>query len=435
MIYLIVSIFGLFFVKGRYSISRYWFFLLLISSVCAFVVGRQHQTDVQTLIYVIYNVVLLYFLFYSYKDFSNLKGVESDGINFRKLHTLERIFGVLCFMAIIVNTYILYKVLNMLSSDIFTVQEFKNEGGAGEVYDSLVPHVLISFSNFVTPIGYLFIGLHFYYLITKDIKRSICFLFLSTVIILNGLMALSRSVTVQYILVYVCMLFFVFPLLSNHARSKIIRIGIVVGVIIGFVFFVISSSRFSEFYYKRSKNEAMIDETTNPLLFSTLDYFSLWQENAPLLMDKYEFGHIYWGMFNSCGLAVQIEGRLGSGLTQKKAAREREFQKIMGDESNSFHGPIARLVHDFGWSGTILFILIMGVLIRKIQPTNGTAHFKTFFFLPLLLPFASSFFAGNVYGNLAIDLAVIYQLFIYQQIKKSSTKKIKYTQTQMQIST
>lgn len=90
----------------------------------------------------------------------------------------------------------------------------------------------------------------------------------------------------------------------------------------------------------------------------------------------------------------------------------------MGYQSTQFHGPVARLLYDFGYIGTIIFILIFTSVIKRISPRKGVIKFGDLLLLPPLLTFPAVFFAGNTFSSLQMNLSIIFALIIRWFIKK-----------------
>lgn len=419
MIYLISSLFFLIFDRRRYSLSTYLFFLFFLSASCSFLVGRQHFWDVETLMYVFFIDILLCILLLGYRRYSSLKGFDFSSVNKQSLFHIERILTIVGFLVIFIDLFILYKIFAMLTSELFTVQEFKNEGGAEDVFASVVPHPLMTFGRLFSPLGYIYLSFHLYYLILQNKKRSIRYLVLSLVLVLNGIITLSRSATVEYLLVYSGLLFFIMPLLSDQIRRAIIKYSFLFGLLIFSLLFIVSSSRFSDFYSKKSNNVAILDESQNPILFSTVDYFSLWQEQSIEFLKKKKTDQIYWGMYNSFGLGEMILKQI---YGNEKINNEREkliFSKL-DDVYHSFHGPIPRLVYDFGYIGAVLFIIFYFSLLNRFSPRKGVISFKCVLSIPLLLPFGALFFVGNAFGSLSLDIAIVFAFVIYILVNKKN---------------
>ena len=84
-----------------------------------------------------------------------------------------------------------------------------------------------------------------------------------------------------------------------------------------------------------------------------------------IVMQDYKPEYKRYGMYNSCGLAVAIQMRMSKTITVANQRKDIE-ERIMGYQSTQFHGPVARLLYDFGYIGTIIFILIFTSVITFI---------------------------------------------------------------------
>lgn len=422
MIYILTSLYYFLFARRKSVIAIALFALLVFTSIAAYMVGRQPTGDILTHLCTLYCAVLLYILFNSFKGYSRISSISFGDISQSRLRTIERITTILGIFALLLYAYILSKTFTELLLGTITVQEHKNEGGATEFWSTLVPHSFITLGNFVAPIGYVFLSLHFYYLIKNESWKSVKYLLLSLVIILNGLIALSRSATVQYILEYSVIFLFVAPLINKKTRKKIIVGGSIVGGVILLALTVITQTRFESYYTKLSQNKAIIDETKQPALFSALDYFAQWEENAPIIMKNYKMGDLSWGMYNSSGLAVHIQKMIQGGDVVNEAREKKYRGELLKEQASYFHGLPARLIYDFGYFGTVLFILLYAGLIRITGPKNGVLTFKSLIVLPVILPVCVVFWAGNTLASLALDMAIIYNIGIYYWIRRKPKK-------------
>ena len=370
MIYILFAIVYFIFNKHRHSIMTVLMGLLLFTSVAAYLVGRQPDWEFSTVLYTLFNAILLYVLFRGFRKYCDVNVVETGNINLSRLALVETVTTVFGIIVILVYAYILMRIFPMLMMGTIAVQDYKNEGGAAEIWETMVPHILITFGNFVAPFGYFFLSLHFYYLVKRNFRKAIKYVLLSSCLVLNGLVALSRSVASQYVLLYVTILFFLMPLLSKKIKVGVSIVAIVIlgAIVLGLG--VISDSRFSDYYTKESKNEAILDETEQSTLFSLFDYFAQWEENAPIILENHKFEYNSWGMYGCGGLAVLIQKKLygGERINKERSARE---DRILGMQKARFHGIIARLVYDFGFFGTFLFILLYSSIIYRLGPKRG----------------------------------------------------------------
>ncbi|GEM_PF-4897790 len=421
MIYFIVCAYGLFGIKGKYSITKLLFALLLFTTFAAYLVGRTPQMEAMTQLYTIYSVLLLSILFFSYKKYKDYKGWDFSDISEKKLQKIEPILIIIGIFSVLLYAYMLSKVFSLLLMEEITVQEHKNEGGATELFDTLLPHRFITLGNLVSPLGYFFLFLHFYYLIKRNVKKSLLFFVLSLNLILNGLIALSRSSTVQFVLLYIFILFSLLPLLQKKTKKTIIRSSLIIMSLVFIALFVISSSRFSNYYTKESLNEAVIDEGSQPLLFSTLDYFGQWEENGPIVMDYFEFGEQSWGLYSCSGLANQLE-KMIRGAQKVNEERDAKYTKLLKNKVSAFIGLPAAIVFDFGFFGGVIFMLLISCIIRKYEPRNSTLNSKALLTLIASLPVALVFWGGNVLVYMSLDLGIIYIILLYMFLKHRPIK-------------
>jgi oligosaccharide repeat unit polymerase len=411
MIYIIFSFIGLMKKWGKNSLTVFLFSLLVISSISAYLVGRQPSLSLDVSLFVIYNASLLFIIFYSFNKYCELSNIDDSYVNKKKLLIIEKSLTVIGIITFFVNLYIFYNIFSLLVGEIINVQEFKNEGGASTIFSLYVPSYIITYSNLFSPLGYFFLTLHFYYLLKRNIKKSIRYFILSLLIVLSSFLALSRSAATVYILVYFAIFYLIYPIISSKIKKKILIFIIFFFVTIISIFFTLSNTRFSERYTKESLNESIIDNEKDPFLFSIFDYFSQWQENGPIVMKRYKFGSNYWGLYNSCGLAVYIEQKIVNDPNIIHT-REKDIYKIMGPIITMFHGNIARLVYDFGFIGTIIFILIYSRIIKGLEPKKNIINFKTLLYLPVILPFCIMFFTGNALSSIHLNIAIIYSIII-----------------------
>lgn len=407
---------------SKNSISTILFCILIFSTISAYLTGRLFDLDASYILKEFYISSLLFVLFLSWKNYSGLKGYDFSDININKLRKVEKPVIFINSVIFIIDAFIFAAIFALMTSGVIDVQEHKNDGGAAAVFASLVPGYLITLSYLFSPLGYLSLVLHFYYLINGKILRSVVNLLLSLDVVLIGLIQLSRSALVYYIITYIIIFLFLTPIIGKKYLSRISTFVVIVGIVVMFVFSSISESRFGEKYVIES--ESLIDEKEYPQLVSILDYFSQWEYYGPVMMDKYEFGKIYWGMYNSCGLGVLIAQKI-YGAEKLNAERDKMFWKTMGDDVTAFHGNIARCIFDFGYIGTFLFVLLNCHFTRKWGPDKKKKiHFYTLLSLPMTLPFSVHFFAGNAYSELYLNLAMIYLFVIYKFCKEKNGKAI-----------
>lgn len=417
MIYLLSSLFFLFQYRHKYSLANYMFGLLLLSSVSAYVVGRQHSFSPESLLYVIYIDVLTCLLFLGFSHFSKPVNINFSNVNRQSLANVEKICTVLAIGVLVIDLYILYRVYHLFIAQTINVQEFKNEGEAVEMFANFVPSYILSFSNIFNGVGYLALSLHGYYLVQGQSRKATKYLLLSLTIVVSGFISLSRFMAIQYVLVYVGLIIYLYPILRTKTKKTIIKSMFVFGTLIVVILFAISSSRFSDFYTKKSSNDALISEVDHPVLFSSLDYLSQWEENSIKILKIHEFTDVYYGLYNSFGLGGYVVKKV-VGSEEYFNMVDGKIEKRMGELSMGFHGPVARGVYDFGFLGTIIFILLYSRITKKCARNNKIVNIKKLIFLPVLLPLPVLFFVGNPLCSLNLNMAIIINIIAYNYLKK-----------------
>lgn len=427
MIYLLFSV--LHFIKQKFSIfsvSTFLFSLLVFSTISAYLTGRLLDLPMTYILYELYIGLMLFILFSSWNNYSNIKGYNFSDVNEGKLKKIERIIIWVNSFVFVVDIILFVAVFSLLVSGVIHVTEFKNGGDSDlrqSVFAALIPPILTTLSFLLSPFGYFSLTLHFYYMVKKNAKKAILHLILSLTIILVGIIGLSRSALVNYVIVYAIMFLFIVPLLSKRLFRKSILAILIFGGAIGYVFSTISEDRFGESFYIES--ESLIDEKENPELVSFLDYFSQWVYFGPKLMERYGGpSDLSWGLYNSSGLGVAIIQQV-YGVENVNNALRKKYDRIIGDTGSAFHGCVVRTIFDFGYIGTFVFILLNCFFTRKFGPNKkNIISFKTLLSMPLLLPFSIGFFSGSSYSQLNINLAMIFMWLIYKYSKSCKDEKV-----------
>lgn len=392
---------------------------MVFSTVSALLTGRLLDLPDSYVLYEIYIAIMLFILFSSWNKYSKIKGYDFSDINEYKLQKVERVVIWINSFVFIVDMIIFVAVFTLLIAGVIHVSEYKNGGDSdlrNSIFANLVPSIFISISYILSSFGYLSLTLHFYYLLKKNTKRAILHLILSLTIVLVGVIGLSRSALVNYVIVYVIIFLFISPLLSRKTLRNSLFSILIFGGAIGYVFSTISEDRFGESFYIES--ESLIDEKDYPELVSFLDYFSQWEYFGPMLLERYHGpSDLSWGLYNSSGLAVAVMQRI-YGADNFNESQRKKYDRIIGTAS-AFHGCVVRTVFDFGYIGTFLFILLNCYFTKKWGPNrNKQVRFKTLVSMPLLLPFSIGFFSGSSYSQFFLNLAMIYMWAIYKYCQR-----------------
>lgn len=416
MIYILFSIINILRFKRNGAISTILFCMMLATSLCAYLVGRQQFLD-DGMAYLtsFYTALLLSILFLSFKGYAHPLKVELFDVNMQKLASVERILGYMALLAFLIDAFILSRIFPLLVAGAINVDEFKNDGGAMDIIDTLVPHIFVSFSNLFSAVGYFFLSLHFYYLVKGIRKKAIYTLILSSVIVLSRLIALSRSTTVEFLSIYILMLTYVFPLLANNTKKWLFICMLGSAFLMFASMNIISTSRFESYYPKYSKNEALLDEQEDPVIFSTIDYYAQWIESNDYALKRYSPENLMYGEHSFSSITTWFQKKIqGADVVLRR--REILSKKALGDVSTGFPGLIARLVVDFGLLGTFIFVLLFSKIIKRCRPTYGVVNLKTLLILPIALNVISLFWAGNFFSSMALNIAIFFNILIYRKV-------------------
>ena len=114
MIYLVISIILLVKTWSKNSIATIVFGLLLLSSISAYMVGRQPQMKFEVQVYTLYIAFLLCLLLYSTRHFSDLGGFDFSDVCKMRLKKVELITSVFAIITVLLYIYILSKVFELL---------------------------------------------------------------------------------------------------------------------------------------------------------------------------------------------------------------------------------------------------------------------------------------------------------------------------------
>lgn len=417
MIYLGLCIVYLYFSKRRYSLSNIFVFLLLASSVAAIAIGRPQKIENEDIPYIAFIATMLLILFDSYKNYSNIQSVNFNSLDAKKFNYIERPLIILGISALILSVYVLYKIAGLLLIANFTVSEFKNEGGAEDTFTLFVPRILITYIRLVAVLGYFYMSMHFWYLLQKKYDKSIIYLIISLISITTGMLILSRSATMMYIATYVSIFYIVSPMVDGKFKRRLVKWLLIAGGLVFFMLYIISSNKFSDADSNISQ-VAYERGITNPIIYSIFDYFGMWQEHSVSVLKDFK-GELFYGDYTiampswikSKFIDVNYNDKLYVLMMQR-----------LGDHWYEFQGLIPRLVYDFGYIGTVMFIVLISYLIRKINKTRGVLGFADFMALPIIIPYAACFFAGSQMAYITENYAIILNFILYKYLSKKTIK-------------
>lgn len=388
VVFQLVSIFGTYFL-GRdmkvETISDFGWIFLMILLLCLIILPWRYYFDIKRI---------------SEIDPGKLKIITIFLIAINSI-----VFVVFLIAAITVQT------------TVEDINEFKYaEGVSVEFYYNKLPFPPIFFSVAIVLyyFSYFILPLHFYYLHKNKIWLSaICFI-LSLNIVLYGLTFFSRAVVVQYSLLYISFLYFLYGTLSATIK-KVLKISLLFIGFIGIIYFIdVSQKRFeqdanmSKTYSKSIPVEAF---TQDPVIYGYLDYTSQGFFNGFEVLQIYE-GEGFGGdlTFESILSVVSDPIKNYERLIYKQKLWPRHY-------SYSFNGFAAYSVYDYGIFGSVLFCIIYLVVVKRMRPKNSEIQLKNLFLIVLLvqIPLMSIFYSQ--FGGLFIAFILWVPLWIYLSIK------------------
>ena len=307
-------------------------------------------------------------------------------------------------ITLLINLYILLVSYEFVLIADVSIQEYKNDKLANAYLNSVIPGAVLLFSHALSPLAYLTLILHFYFLMKRDKRNAIICLILSLNIVLYTLQAFSRSALVQFSLIYLAILFVIYGGIDQYTK-KLIRKSLIItiGATI-IVFFSISYYRFGEGGYYYVPNHALIND---PVMYSIFEYSAQWYKNGLSILASYESTDLWYGK----SFRPLID-RVFIHLVDDTSYFELR-QETLGIFATKFNGLFATVVYDFGFAGALVVFFVWAMLIFYFRPIGGAmsiSSFANFFFLltPIIM-----FFQGNYFSYLHFNLAFIYSLIFF----------------------
>lgn len=359
-------------------------------------------TDLNDLYLVFYSGLLLGLLVHGFNMYRGLIQIKpySQTVSFELLIRILIVTGVLVTL---VNVYITYKAFGVLLSESINVQEYKNEGEAADFLVTWVGAGPLFLSRLFSPIGYIAIGLHFYFLIKKRIRLSLLFLIISLNIPLFGFHGLSRAAAAQYLLIYFAFYLYCYKALSRGLNKVTVGFGIILILGGAFLLNTITESRFTKYYYIPPASQIQ-----DPILYSTLDYLSQWNLNGFEVLKNYSVDELMFGRSN-LPIVPFVGERLG---LEFKSLSEMRFESLGEEYDGTFNGVVSTFVYDFGFIFSILLAFLFYRVVVRCAPKNGTVSLPRFLAFGVLIPLPLMFFTNSVYSYIALNMAIIYLLLI-----------------------
>lgn len=316
-------------------------------------------------------------------------------------------------LAFVLNSIIVSKSLSFILTEQIPIKVYKNQGLAHEGIRTWFNPMLVTFVNLLSPLGYVALGLHFYFLLKSKTTLALIFFMLSLNLPLNSLHGLSRSGLIHYLFVYFFMYVYIRPAISERIRNAIRPWGqLFVFALLAFLLFI-TIQRFGAGNYTARYNDLSSFWGDNAVLISMLDYGSQWISNALVVLRSYSLDNIWIG--KSFRIFEIIANLLGFDYQNY-----RDIRKVtLGEYGNNFIGLFPVLIFDFGYILTVLLTLVFCFITRVSTQKNGYISKNNIFFFPFLIAAPAMFFTNNYYSNTALSVGMVLSVFYVFLLKLS----------------
>lgn len=400
--------------KKKTSVASLLAAMAIMSAVFSYFVDRTPEiVDIVDLFNMLFTIIILFIFFHAFRDYKikNIREISN-------VHVLNYYLFFLAFfsaVAIIINIYIVNASFTYIFGQNVDITSYKNQGEAAHLIRIWVNPWLVSYANIFSPLGYLALSFHFYFLSKSKFLMSCVFLVLSLNIPLNGLHGLSRAASAQYILLYIFFYIYTYQAIDKKIRTKInvVVFIIMTSIIIGFI--AITQSRFSESNYYYVESDGFIQ---NKSLYSIFDYFSQWNENGIVTMREFSADKIRFAK-SSIPMLDRIMGNIGLDVVSYKDVRAN----TLGSYASKFNGLVSTLLYDFGYVLTFVASCIYALFVRLLGPRRGEIQLNNFVLFSVFITVPLMFFTNNFMTYLLLNVAVVYSMLTWLLLKMKFAHK------------
>ena len=293
-----------------------------------------------------------------------------------------------------------------------SVADFKYGGGMEYFYNSPafpIPFKIFILITYIANLSIIALPLHYYYLINGNKWKAVLALIASLAYVLRGLAYFSRSVPLQYIMLYGMFFLFFYKLFSRKAKRTMLSIVLIGASLLIVNMVLITNDRFEEHYsinqtpYVQDK-EKYISE---PTMVSYIDYLSMGYYDAYDLLERYD-GTTFKGQVTFKEVLVLLNQYLGLPFSSDELQSLRE-KLWPGMWAKTFNGYVGYVVYDFGIIGSFLITLLYFLIIKQMcSGSKKSLELSKLIWLTLLIqiPLHSIFYS-------ALEGLVIPCIFFY----------------------
>lgn len=425
LVYFIVLLIFNLVLKGR-SVSIIFILLQILSLSGVFLIGRDYPIDSFFKVFnIVITAIILTLIIAPWLKTKNIH--EIYFANDLKLKRVTYFLLIVSFFTFIVLLFTaLYVHLTVDNINVF-------KENAGDFYYNILPiNVKIYIlSTYLYYFSYFLIPLHFYYLGKRKIRLSIlCFVF-SLNSILYGLTYFSRSVFVNYALLYLSFLFLLYGTF-NFQTKRYIKISAIIIVVMFAAYFIdATNKRFTD----NQSYESLIPASSviqNPVLYSYLDYLSQWYHNSMTILYSYDFKTFSGQISLQPVLFLLGQYRI---INYNSLDYENLRMSLWPEQWDRFNGIVAYSIYDYGYIVSIMLSLFYYYIVRKLGPKNNRISLLNLFYLVLLiqLPLMAIFY--STVGGILIPSLLLIPIYLYLRTTIKNKLPPKESPTEMMLRT
>jgi oligosaccharide repeat unit polymerase len=290
--------------------------------------------------------------------------VELAAPNERRVLRLTWVLLAIHAVGLVVFSTAFYEAITTVTD----YSAFKSGGGSGELFGNLpINHTVFLLSTYLNTTAMFLIPLHFYHLLRRRYLLSVLCLVCSLDIVLEGLSIFSRSSVIYYLMLYTFYLPFFAWRFERGQRRLVGAVGLAVMTAFGAVFYQITNNRFGG-YLSSGDARFATAAIENAELYSILDYASQWYKNGNYVLARYSFQTFHGAL--SFPIVETIANKAELTKTSPDMVPD-QLEGQWGDRYDKFVGLIPNLVFDFGYAGTVIFVLLYQLLLRSVRPVRG----------------------------------------------------------------
>lgn len=356
--------------------------------------------SIDVVIYVLFVCFTLYPLFVSF-NYMDERRVMRVVLSSKNL-LIIKIAMFFSLLGVLINSYILLMMVGFYLSSGVEMETFKN-GGVGLQYFESINGVLRAGAALLTPLSYIFLPLHFYFLVNKQYRLSAISFISSLSIIFEQLIMFGRGGMVAFFFLYVFFISMVAGKIDRRfKRSYKVFLFAALGLFAG-LFLYIAFDRFDN-----DKHFVATGVVTNPVVISFLSYYSQWLKNGYELFSLFSSEKIIF-MSNFLYLPARVMEVFGGEKYDLGQLR----MDVMGFESTYFNGLPALLLYDLHYLGTLAFSCFYFFSLRAGLGVRGIYSWPSYVLVGLAILIPLFFFQGPIFVFASYNFAIIYFLLIY----------------------